>query len=156
MILPAYIAGIADSDGSFSIVLRHKDRLNPHYFACFQLGWKESSLAKEAIEKMKSQFGGSISYASPSENSYGRTKMIKYMLQGKKLESFLEQIIPFLILKREHAETLLTLRRTIKQGSNKTQELLLLQESLYLKMKELNTKNSANRFGVKYANHKID
>lgn len=153
MILPAYIAGIADSDGSFSIVLRHKDRLNPHYFACFQLGWKETELSKRAIESMKSQYGGSVSYASPSEGSYGRTKMVKYMLQGKKLESFLEQIIPFLILKREHAEILLALRKTIKQGSNKTQELLLLQESFYLKMKELNTKNTSNRFGAKYANH---
>ncbi len=55
---PQYLAGVFDSDGSFSIARRHPDRKTPNYTAVVQLTWRKSENSRMFMELLCSQYGG--------------------------------------------------------------------------------------------------
>jgi hypothetical protein len=157
---PAYIAGIADSDGSFTITIRRSHRTSDYYYACFQIGWKEDPKALSVLKAIQVKYGGAVCFPTPKETGFGRPRMLKYHAGGKALEAILEDIMPFLQLKRKQARLIKFLRYyTDKPGAyggnraGKSQKLVNFHRGLYFKIRALNSKNSGNR--GKYENNKI-
>lgn len=154
---PAYLAGVADSDGSFTISKTHLNRLNVHYQCSFQLTWKKTPKSIAFFEKLKEQYGGSFFHQKAYPNSsFTQSPTIKYWLGNIKLEKFIKDILPYLELKKEQAENILEIRSLSPLGlynkyNPKPESVKQLQNEIWLKSRNLNTKNSGNR--SKNANH---
>lgn len=148
-VVPAYIAGLADSDGSFTITIMKPKRPTPYYRSTFQLGWKKSDKALLTLEQIKTKYGGSISEFKSTSNINEGILVVKYFLSGAKLVTFIKDCLPFLHLKRSQARLILFLEssRKEKHGRNKRKPIKIkeYQHGLYLKIKSLNTKNSGSR-----------
>ncbi len=146
---PAYVAGVLDSDGSLSVVIRHKNRPNPTYQACFQLTWKKTKESIKFFEYLKKRYGGSYHENKPRKDRFkNASPTIKYFLTGIKIKNFLEDIQDYVILKKKQVKLVLKLRNNLWQGGlgrRKPKELCNLHHKIYLDMKKLNTKNSADR-----------
>lgn len=147
----AYLAGVADSDGSFSVCLRHYNRPKPTYSPCFQLTWNYNAKTLEVFEQLKAKYGGSFFIQKVGRTNFNNsTPTIKYFAQGKALDKIILDIENFIVLKREQVQLIKTLRSTTIQRNKKSDELQKTHENIYLQMKKLNTKNSGVR---KYANN---
>lgn len=93
----AYIAGILDGDGSFSIL-----RSKTSYFPCIQL----SNVFQGMSEQLYKLFAGSMRIKKPQQAHY----KILYVWSLRGLTSckhMLENILPYLILKKERAQFML-------------------------------------------------
>lgn len=142
-ISPQYIAGVADSDGSFTITKR-KTKNNKSgftYTAMFQLSWKESNITKKTISKIQKRYGGHI-VKYKHKNSFSNCSVIKYVVEGVMLDKLLLEISPFLVLKKARAKLLQKLREICKRnhynlGRLKPIKVLKYQEKLYKKCKNL-------------------
>lgn len=143
---PAYLAGVIDSDGSFSISRLHKKRRNVSYSPSFQLTWSNTLLTREFFEQLKIQYGGSYFVGMPSsKNSFPNAKqIIKYCLVCRQIRKLIVDVLPFLILKRRQARTLLRLLNNTYKGRCKPERLSKFQEILWKKNKEYSTKNKAS------------
>lgn len=143
---PAYLAGVLDSDGSLTLTIRHKKRVTPNYSAFFQLTWTHTDKSEKVMNQLKEKYGGSVYLPTIGVNHFPNSRpTIKYFLISKKLKPFLEDILPYVHLKKEQTLNILEFLKSVKMGKNKSQELKDLHYSLYLKNKSLNTKNSGDR-----------
>jgi hypothetical protein len=119
---PAHIAGVMDSDGSFSIVKRPKKntKLGFIYRPVVQITWKVSENAEKFFQCVVSTYGGSYHLINKKENAYGKTgKFYKLSIEGNSLDPFLKDIMPFLVLKKIQARSLLQLRSLRKKWFGK-------------------------------------
>lgn len=108
-----------DSDGSISIVRRHPDRENPTYSVLIQITWIANNKTLALFNKIVECYGGSISRCLKSSNSNfdsWNTDVLKYAISTKKSEKFLNDILPFLQLKREQCRLALRLIKTTQFG----------------------------------------
>lgn len=145
----AYLAGVTDSDGSFSICKKNffgKSK-NPEYSARFQLSWSNNDKTKKVLDKIVQIYGGKYSLCTPSSiKNYPNTKdVLHYSLGGPGIVKFVKDIFPFLLLKRRQALNIIRLRKFISNKWHKSnpqpQKLLEFKEKLYIFNKSLNTKN---------------
>lgn len=146
----AYLAGIMDSDGSISICIRHRNRPTPSYCVLVQLTWMATDKTLSAMEKIKSVYGGSINKHKRGNGFTNGKDIYKYQISTQQSRKLLEDILPFLLLKKEQCETALELIKTTEfgkygSGRSKSDELKKFHYSLYLKNKSLNSKNSGDR-----------
>lgn len=146
---PAYWAGVADSDGSLCIGRLHRDRPNCTYNPMFQLTWTANDISKAAMEVLMAQYGGSFARAGGSSvniATYKNSKpYYKYSLTGKRLLSFLIDIKPYLLLKKEQAENLITILQNQKNygvSRPRSEHINVLFFDLWVKNKQLNHKNN--------------
>lgn len=141
----SYLAGVLDSDGSFSITKRHIRRTSINYTAMVQLSWKYSENAEFFIKKMVSTFGGSYSKcdSTNTRKSYPGTKSyLKYSATGEAAENICRSVLPFLQLKKRQAENIILMRsKYIWNGPNRPIEISIELDKLYFINKSLNTKN---------------
>lgn len=141
----AYLAGVIDSDGSLSISINHRIRKTPNYTALFQLTWTKTTLSLDFMDRLVRTYGGSYCFVTPSNSQYKNSRnCIKYVLTGDKLKTLLEEVYPFLVLKRRQAKNILWLRKTIGQYGNgrlKPKRLQDFHTFLYKFNQTLNTKN---------------
>ena len=133
----AYIAGVMDGDGSFSIQ-KLKTKRNPLYFALIQCGsWRTF------IEFLKEKIGGNI-VMGPVHICKNGTK--GHALKKWKIRSnhnvlpVLEKIIPFLKIKKERAEFLRSFinSTTFVRGQILSKEELARREKYYIDMIQFN------------------
>jgi len=138
----AYVAGLMDGDGSFSII-KEKARGNstsPLYYPLIQLAKGSEWL----IDYLISNFGGRENVRQPYRAKDGKMRKINYAWKIRNREvcqSFIEKIIPYLVIKKERAEYLSTFISEDKTipGSNKvSDEVTAQREECHLKMKEYN------------------
>ena len=137
----SYIAGVADSDGSFTISKRVRKNHAPTYECKFSMQWRECSESKRFFKELKNRFGGSICRI---HNGY--SYMQCYVISNKGLDNFLKKVGPFIFLKRKQLEVIKNLRKSIlkNRGNSskpKTKKLIGKQESLYKKLRSLNKRN---------------
>jgi len=150
-ISPAYLAGMADSDGSFSIAIRHRNRPNPTYQATFQLTWTKTKLTEKFMKDLKKQFGGSYYEAKNRNDRFANgSPTIRYFLTNKGLKLFLKEVLPFIILKKKQVLNCLELLNTTEFGKYgfgrpKPKKLKKKHYNLYIQNKNINTKNSGDR-----------
>jgi len=138
----AYVAGVMDGDGSFSLIKR-KGSVSPLYFPMMQLSCEKEILIDLFIDK----FGG---------RKFVRTKLskvskkISYNWKIEKNNScipFLKLITPYLVIKKHRAEILLNfcLEHEFKRGSGRLDPMeLRYREKTYLKIRDLNSNPDIN------------
>ncbi len=141
----AYLAGVMDGDGSFSIMRKVDDpNRSPLYFPVIQL----ANACKELVKMIHQRVGGSYFLRKERVLKDGGARKASHQWKLEKSNSclpFLEKIIPYLKIKKERAEFLrdFIIANPFKRGSNKlSQDILNARESAYLKMRQFNDKRS--------------
>src|SRR3990167_3799662 len=105
MISPTYLAGVLDSDGSFSI-MRYKQANNRpktwsrkwYYRAQAQLTWTQTDKSLNVMQQIKSRYGGYILAKSDHKEKYGsNTKpTYQYIATGNAARKLIADILPYL------------------------------------------------------------
>lgn len=115
----------------------------------FQLTWLEDSRSRAVMEKLKAKYGGSIIRELPKgKNSYkSKNYVLKWWLGNGKLVVFINDVLPFLILKRRQARIILRFQKFNRLGgwqpNGKPQKVIDFQSRLYALNKTLNHKNGS-------------
>jgi len=112
----AYIAGVMDSDGYFTIkkstynMRKFKDRKNPQYSE--KCGIKQ--VQSQAVKFIYENFGGYYRIEKPS--SENGKPLYAVQLMNKKAHTFIKIIYPYLRIKKSQAQILLKLRQSLDKG----------------------------------------
>lgn len=147
----AYIAGILDADGCFMITKHARktpegrkwhtlEKRSPTYMISIKIAMIE----KEAIEFLTDHMGIGGYYLSGARPSRPNSKSIyQWYLRGRKaVIPFLENVIPFLRVKKDRAEFLLEFSKNIKMTTDGYHGIpddeLNYREESYVKMREFN------------------
>lgn len=137
----AYIAGVLDGDGSFSLIKkREKYSVSPLYFPMIQL----SNAYENLIDLFVYQFGGNKRTRLSYKAKNGSIKKVSYQWKLEKAPKclpFLESIINYLIIKKERAQYLrdFIIDNPFVRGSNRLDNSVLIKrEKAYIKMREFN------------------
>lgn len=154
----SYIAGVMDSDGCFMIT-RHKKKTQrkdyPHrvenwswtYTACVKI----TQIQPEAVTFIKEEMGhGTISIVGARLSRPNSMPLYEWSIKDiKKVRSFLEEVIPYLRIKKNRAKFLLdyckqaTYLERGKRTHGLSKDELIYREESYQKMRELNGKKVA-------------
>lgn len=143
-ICPKYLAGVLDSDGSFTITKRHKYRNNCNYTAIIQLTWTDSSITQKFMKTLCNQYGGSFFKGKPSESyNYKNSKnILKYCATGHAAEKICSDVINYLFLKKKQCANILKLRKLVSSfNGNRPIAVTNKLEQLYKSNRILNSKN---------------
>ena len=147
---PAYIAGVMDSDGSFSIIRRTRQSTKHGYFfkCLIQLTWKDTSNCLEVLNYLKQTYGGTVNKINRHSGFPSSTpsEHYKWDLEEKKVTAFIQEILPFLQVKKFQAQCLLDLRklrrwRETTKSRFKPDVVWEKEKALHKKMYETNSKN---------------
>lgn len=140
----AYVAGIMDGDGSFSLV-RRNEVLNPLFYPMAQL----ANQNEELIKYFKKLFGGYVYLRKSWIGLDGgkRKDSWQWKLEKSKCKVFLEKVIPFLQIKKQRAEFLITYinNNPFKRGIRLSNECLLGREKSCSTMISLNVEKDMTK-----------
>jgi len=135
----AYMAGVLDGDGSFSLIKRSSER-SPLYFPMVQLANVSASL----IELFRKEFGGSVRIRKPyvAADGHARQQSIGWKVEKKnQCAPTIDSVVPYLQIKKERAEYLLDFcnNHEFKRGCGPLSiDTLFDREKSYLKMRKFN------------------
>lgn len=134
----AYIAGIMDGDGSFSII-KLKTKSNPLHYPLLQF----VNRRKEIIDFVKEAFGGDVFAAKKhvcKDGSLGNQVYRWRIRSCANVRPVLEKIIPFLKIKKDRALFLLEFIQnfTFERGKLMSIDKMADRERYYLKMINFN------------------
>ena len=139
-----YLAGVADSDGSFSFGRKYnKQRAKDYFVASFQLTWKRTLESKNVFDELVKIYGGSY-FDHFTHTSFGRVRILKYCATGRALVKICNDVLPHLLLKKAHAWIALQgaeLKSRQWGRGGKPDSIWKRELELYLRMNKLNTKN---------------
>jgi len=113
-VTPQYLAGVVDSDGSISIVrrLRQTTSRGYQYREVIQITWVDTPESRAVFSALKLEYGGSIFSVSKRADRFANAKpTIKYSAEAKAVERILNDITPYLILKKQQALATLEMRK---------------------------------------------
>lgn len=113
----SYLAGVLDSDGSISIIKKHIYRTTPYYGILVQITWTKKRETHNVFKKLVKIYGGTFHKCKISNNTFKNSKpVLKYGISGKKCQALLEDVHPFLQLKKQQAILAIKMQNTIKYG----------------------------------------
>jgi hypothetical protein len=103
---PAYIAGVFDSEGSFSIVKKRRNgaRKGYEYSVLLQITWKEIPDTVRTLEDLKRAYGGSVICGIEKSGYSKRTRYIRYRIGARQARRLIEDTLPYLRIKRRQAQ----------------------------------------------------
>lgn len=137
----AYLAGALDGDGSFSLLKKVESRdRSPLYYPMIQL----ANSSKDLIDHLVENFGGFQGLRDDyiAKDGFLRKKSYYWKVEkATKCLPLLEDVIPFLVVKKERAAFLrdYILDNPFIRGSNRLDEnILYRREKAYLKMRSFN------------------
>jgi hypothetical protein len=139
----AYVAGLMDTDGSFSLKKENRKaagRRSPVYTASILLSMTDC----KAICKIMNNFLGGSMFTIKAKTAMNGFCFRFSITSRKKAIIFLERCIPFLIIKNDIAQKLLEFCESTKQMNGKlgvSKEELTLREEYYTAIRRLNNKN---------------
>jgi hypothetical protein len=154
----AYIAGIMDADGCF-MIFKHKRKTknrtserslrfpkNVSQWAITYLpGVKIAMIEPEAIQLIQNEMGFGYMHIDGARKSRPNSKPIYhwYMRDKNRVALFLENILPYLRVKKDRALHLLDFCRHLQAAPLRgylglSQEELDYRENMYIKMREFN------------------
>lgn len=108
-----YLAGVFDSDGSFSIWC---DRSGNNWRGQLRITWKNTELTSSLMEDIREEYGGNI-YRGHSSSGYIKAwPYILYQNHSKRALPLIEAILPRLRLKQRQAELVAQLIRRQRRG----------------------------------------
>lgn len=159
--LMAYVAGLFDGDGSFSLGRKKPSSEGQSflYYPLIQFCNKD----KNSLDIIKNVFGGYVNTRKPYIAKDGCQRNISYTLKIEKsplCKPFLQAIIPYLIIKKDRAEFLLSFieKNSFIRGSNKlSSDITISRQQDYIKMKLLNDNREDDyNISLKYARKNTD
>lgn len=145
----AYIAGIMDGDGSFTLSKRKPDKgcQSSLYQTVIQLG----SVDKETVDMLKAEMSGYIykRKAFIGKDNVNRKDFYLWSIHGNDhCIDFVNKIIPYLEIKKDRAEFLLQymMKNPFLRGKGKLEDEVLKQREMdYLKMRSFNDERNFDR-----------
>jgi len=130
-----YFAGFFDGEGCFNIRVHHPkhDKTRSHYMCRICV----TNTDKRIMDWMMEKIGG---------NFHQRTRATHYKpvfhwsYSGPPMTEFIKAILPFLLLKKEHAETMIKFRNTFTKGNRTplTEEEITIRSECIEKLHFLN------------------
>lgn len=134
---PSYVAGVFDSDGSFSVGYIRKIH---HYRPQVKLAWRVTNETLAVMAELKALYGGWIrTVEKPVSNLKNASPMVWWQPNISGMRKMLEDIIPFLRVKKRQAEIVYELASSRSRG--RLTKLPLEQlETLYREIRILNAK----------------
>jgi len=141
----AYLAGALDGDGSFSLIKgTSHTSVSPLYYPMIQL----ANTRKELIDILVDEFGGMTGVRKPYVGKDGSQRIASYhwkLEKSIKCLPVLEELIPYLIVKKERASFLRDyIVNNPKCHSQISDSLLIQREKAYLKMRSFNDNAETN------------
>lgn len=138
----AYMAGLMDGEGSFSIGTTFETG-NPHYMVHIRMYNTNPKLINWVIE----HFGGKPFWSNKNggniEDLKTQRKMCQWFLTGRKaMEAFLLAILPYLVGKREQANLLLRYLRMNGKHDPRTRKILADRISILNNLQDTPTTNT--------------
>ena len=132
----AYYAGLFDGEGCIHIARIHTQKRKLTY----QLVCRVSMYSLSVLEQLKTSFGGSIYCEKnhPISNKYGL--LWSWSIFSKGANSFLNQIKPYLRIKKSQAGLALQFQENktrTHRGIPKTEEAVAVEEAQYILMRNL-------------------
>lgn len=138
----SYIAGAIDGDGSFSLCQKKDPNgLNTLYYPLIQLASTDYRLPY----LLRDNFGGAIHIRKAHIGNDGNQRKTSYQWKIEKRTKcypFLQEIVPFLIVKKEQAQTLIDYldeNPFIRGSRGLEQHVIERRMKTYLKMQQLNS-----------------
>lgn len=135
----AYLAGIMDGEGSIGITKRkiRKRGITPEYRARLRITNVSKELMNFIEDKIKNQ--GSY-YICERKNRAPNRKTIYELEMGDRLTvKFLKEVLPYLIIKKRHAENVIELKNTFNIRYRPVPSFITeIREKCFLFQKELN------------------
>lgn len=139
----AYAAGIMDGEGCFYVSRRH-ERTNTNqatHRAWYVASADVTSTTPEMIEWLRARWGGSIYNLKlrPDKRLKSQKQAYQWRLTATALESFLDAVQPYLVVKRDQCRMIRALRAvTVHRGQSQGDErwrqaLTDLHERIYQK-----------------------
>mgnify|MGYP001597959611 CR=1 FL=1 len=106
----AYLAGIIDGEGCFWIgKLKQKERPLPQWRGLLKI----DNTDKKLFEWIDQYFGGTSSARTRSTSSRKFEREIHtWTFTGDRLMNICEQVLPYLVIKKEHCENMIKFRKT--------------------------------------------
>jgi len=141
----AYYAGLVDGEGSIVIYLHNKTKNVRGYRYILHMAISNND--REIFEPLKAEFGGCISkWPCPPELLGKRLDHWRFGISQRKCASFLEQLAPYLRIKRKQAELALEFQRHMQPNATHakilTDEEHRIRESFSERMRALNGQHS--------------
>ena len=140
----SYLAGVIDSDGSISMYPRHPGPSAPHAVSItYYPRVTVSQITTEAIELLHDTFGGFRGLFQPPPLRPGTKSrpQFRWTVEGLAARTTIPQLLPYLRIKRKQAEALMEYYALPKgkPGSVLPMEITQARETIYRRMKELNS-----------------
>ncbi len=110
---PEYLAGVFDSDGSFTI---YRSPTGRSWRGQIRITWKQTALTSALLEEIREQYGGSIYRGHGSTGYIKAWPYILYQSHSKRALPLIEAILPHLRLKQRQAELVASLIRRQRRG----------------------------------------
>lgn len=139
----AYAAGLIDGEGCIRICHRFQKRT--HVSEQFWMSVQVNATSSDMIDYLHSRWGGSKAELDSSQPN--RRRIYRWVITSKQAAQFLEDIYPFLVVKKEQAMFARSFqvlsRRWGRHGGGRPIAILGFQRSVFEKMKELNKRGIA-------------
>ena len=140
----AYAAGIVDGEGYVGIKCseREKEQKSRSHRVYLSVGNTDERMVKFLNDK----FGGTYYYAERGSSSPNAKPMYTWKLSAISAVTFLKQVLPYLITKKERAEIAIKFQDTISNANKAkgiTEELLEIRDAYMGEMFRLNKKGVA-------------
>ena len=133
----AYLAGIVDGEGCIRIGLQNKEGQAYNYRPSVSVGMVEDVV----INLLKETFGGYI-YVEPSVQ--GKRPIHRWhLVKAPQVEACLLQIRPYLLIKQQQADLVLSLVQNYPKARKMSDLELQRRKELYLEVKKLNAVGAA-------------
>lgn len=132
----AYLAGIIDGEGSFSIAkaAQNHPEFGSHYIAQCNI----INTNKDLIDWIVNKFGGHIYLRKKVKDFHKDNYALRIIT--KDLENIITLTLPYLIVKRQHAEVIIRFRKTFDgKRNNLTAEIYNVRSECFQQLKHLNS-----------------
>lgn len=131
----AYLAGILDGEGHFSLMFYKAEK---RYFAIVGV----ANTSTKLMDWLKNNFGGTVYTKNQPSDKLHWKQRYEWRLYAKAIDIIIPQVIPFLVVKQEHAKIVMQLRHSIthKELIIKS-DRAIFRHSLFSQLKLLNQRS---------------
>lgn len=136
----AWAAGFIDGDGFITIQNRNQKINGKQYRGHYlRVGACQASLVP--LEILQSIFGGKIikKHGGPNPHNYNRKQQWSWSLSTQQAADALEQMLPYLIHKKEVAQIALEFQSTMGTTKRVSEETLAKRVTMQIKIQDINS-----------------
>lgn len=133
----SYLAGIIDGEGSICVDIQRESIKYHRKFDYYTLRLSIVNTDKNLMDWLVKNFNGSYYLRKPKP---GYKLCYTYRLYGHDLANLIVACIPYLIIKKPHADLVNKFRATVGKTGNRnvTPELIAQRKEIYFAIKDLN------------------